>query len=57
MTTINNLFAHWIKETAIRRLDDDLQIIRSLSIAIYRLSGAMLEQKRKKVTSLCRKCR
>ena len=49
MTTVNNLFAHWIKETAIRKLDDDLQIIRSLSIAIYRLSGAMLEQKRKKL--------
>ena len=48
-TTVNNLFAHCIKETAIRRLDDDLQIIRSLSIAIYRLSGAMLEQKRKKL--------
>lgn len=57
MTTVNNLFAHCIKETVITRLDDDIQIIGSLSIAIYRLSGAMLEQKGKKGSSLCRKSR
>ena len=53
---MNNLFAHCIKETVITRLDDDIQIIGSLSIAIYRLSGAMLEPKGKK-GSLCRKSR
>ena len=57
MTTVHNLFARCIKETVIRRLDDDIQIIGSLSIAIYRLSRAMLEQKGKKGSSLCRKSR
>ena len=47
MTTVNNLFAHWIKEIERRRLGDGLQIILSLPLAIYRLLEAMLTQNKK----------
>lgn len=48
MTTVKNLFVHWIKEIERRRLGDGLQIILSLPVAIYRLFEAMLTQKRKR---------
>ena len=48
MTTVKNLFVHWIKEIERRRLGDSLQIILSLPVAIYRLFEAMLTQKNKR---------
>ena len=48
MTTVKNLFVHWIKEIERRRLGDGLQIILSLPVAIYRLFEAMLTQKNKR---------
>ena len=42
--TVNNFFAHWIKEIDIKRLDDDIPILPTTnSILIYRYSDRLLK--------------
>ena len=47
--TVNNLFAHWIKEIDIKRLGDDILILPTTNtIDIYKYSHAMLKHLQKK---------
>ena len=42
--TVNNFFAHWIKEIDIKRLGDDIPILRTTNtINIYKYFNAMLK--------------
>ena len=48
--TVNNFFAHWIKEINIKRLGDDIPILPTTNmIDIYKYSDAMVKHLRKKV--------
>ena len=47
--TVNNFFAHWIKETDIKRLGDDVPVLPTTNtIEIYKYSDAMLKHVPKK---------
>ena len=47
--TVNNFFAHWIKEIDIKRLGDDLPVLPTTNtIEIYKYSDAMLKHVPKK---------
>ena len=44
LITVNNFFAHWIKEINIKRCGDDAQTLRTSSpYEIYQYSDAMLK--------------
>ena len=47
--TVNNFFAHWIKEIDIKRLGDDVPILPTTNtVEIYKYSDAMLKHMPKK---------
>ena len=44
MTTVNNFFAHWLKEVDIKRYPDDIRILpTNNTVDIYRYSEKMLK--------------
>ena len=43
MITVNNVFAHWIREIEVKRYWGDLQIVPSSTVDIYKYSDSILK--------------